>query len=56
MENKAILAINNEYINPEIMFNHQGKDLTLDDVLYEQTNLGVSILEIQKEKDQWCGA
>lgn len=53
MENKAILAINNEYINPEIMFNHQGKDLTLDDVLYEQASLGVSILEIQKEKDQW---
>lgn len=53
MENKAILVINNEYINPKIMFNHQGKDLTLDDVLYEQASLGVSILEIQKEKDQW---
>ncbi|EGK8127307.1 PhoX family phosphatase [Campylobacter lari] len=52
-KDRAILAINNEYINPEIMFKHQGKNLSLDDILYEQANLGVSIFEIKKEKDQW---
>ncbi len=24
-KNRGILAVNNEYINPEIMFNHHGK-------------------------------
>ncbi|MCV3393138.1 PhoX family phosphatase [Campylobacter sp. IFREMER_LSEM_CL908] len=52
-KDRAILAINNEYINPEIMFKHQGKNLSLEDILYEQANLGVSIFEIKKEKDQW---
>ncbi|MCV3356606.1 PhoX family protein [Campylobacter sp. RKI_CA19_01122] len=52
-KDRAILAINNEYINPEIMFKHQGKNLNLEDILYEQANLGVSIFEIKKEKDQW---
>ncbi|EAI4441263.1 TPA: PhoX family phosphatase [Campylobacter lari] len=52
-KDRAILAINNEYINPEIMFKHQGKNISLEDILYEQANLGVSIFEIKKEKDQW---
>ncbi|EGK8036677.1 PhoX family phosphatase [Campylobacter lari] len=52
-KDRAILAINNEYINPEIMFKHQGKNLSLEDILYEQANLGVSVFEIKKEKDQW---
>ncbi|MCR6572715.1 PhoX family protein [Campylobacter insulaenigrae] len=50
---RAILAINNEYINPEIMFNHQGKELSKEDVLYEQKSLGVSIIEVQKKGDTW---
>lgn len=27
------------------MFNHQGKELSKEDVLYEQKSLGVSIIE-----------
>ncbi|MCR8696828.1 MULTISPECIES: PhoX family protein [Campylobacter] len=50
-ENRAILAVNNEYINPEIMFNHQGKNMSLDDVYYEQNSMGVSIFEIAKNQD-----
>ena len=46
---RAILAVNNEYINPELMFTHQGKKLSKNDVLYEQANVGVSIFEIEKE-------
>ena len=49
-ENRAILAVNNEYINPEIMFNHKGKDINLNDVKYMQNSLGVSIFEIAKDK------
>lgn len=45
---RAILAVNNEYINPEIMFKHNGKNLSKDDMLYEQNSLGVSIFEIEK--------
>ncbi|EMD1346803.1 PhoX family phosphatase [Campylobacter coli] len=52
-KNRGILAINNEYINPEIMFNHQGKNLSKEDVLYEQASVGVSILEIEKKGDDW---
>lgn len=50
-KDNAILAVNNEYMNPEIMFNHQGKNMSLDDVRYEQNSIGVSIFEISKNKD-----
>ncbi|MGI7210811.1 PhoX family protein [Campylobacter coli] len=53
-KNRGILAINNEYINPEIMFNHQGKNLSKEDVLYEQASVGVSVLEIQKKGNEWA--
>lgn len=52
-KNRGILAVNNEYINPEIMFNHHGKNLSKEDVLYEQASVGVSILEIEKKGDDW---
>lgn len=50
-KDRAILAVNNEYMNPEIMFNHQGKKMSLDDVRYEQNSVGVSIFEIAKDKE-----
>ncbi|TWO27672.1 PhoX family phosphatase [Campylobacter lanienae] len=50
-EDRAILAVNNEYMNPEIMFNHNGKNMSLDDVKYEQNSVGVSIFEIAKNSD-----
>lgn len=49
-QNRGILAVNNEYINPELMFNHKGKDTNLNDVKYMQNSLGVSIFEIAKDK------
>lgn len=52
-KNRGILAVNNEYINPEIMFNHHGKNLSKEDILYEQASVGVSILEIEKKGDDW---
>lgn len=50
---RAILAINNEYFNPEIMFHHKGKNLSKNDVAYEQASLGVSIFEIEKIGDEY---
>ena len=50
-ENRAILAVNNEYMNPELMFNHHGKNMSLDDVKYEQNSVGVSIFEIARNSD-----
>ena len=50
-EDRAILAVNNEYMNPEIMFNHHGKNMSLDDVKYEQNSVGVSIFEIARDSD-----
>lgn len=52
-KDRGILAINNEYINPEIMFNHQGKNLSKEDILYEQASVGVSVFEIEKNGDDW---
>lgn len=53
-KNRAILAVNNEYVNPEIMFNHHGKNLSKEDILYEQASVGVSIVEIEKKGDDWA--
>lgn len=50
-KDRAILAVNNEYINPEHMFNHKGKNMSLNDVKYEQNSVGVSIFEIKKDGD-----
>lgn len=47
----ALLVVNNEYINPEIMFSHKGEKTTLDDVHYMQNSVGVSIFEIGEDKD-----
>ncbi|TQR59035.1 PhoX family protein [Campylobacter troglodytis] len=47
----ALLVVNNEYINPEIMFNHRGEKTTLNDVLYMQNSVGVSIFEISQKED-----
>lgn len=52
-ENRAVLAVNNEYINPELMFAHQGKEMTADDVKTAQAAHGVSIFEIVKKDGKW---
>lgn len=50
---RAILAVNNEYTNYEYLFEHQGKAMTADDVLKAQAAVGITIVEIAKKNGQW---
>jgi secreted PhoX family phosphatase len=50
---RAILAVNNEYTNYEYLFDHQGKAMTEDDVKKAQAAMGVTIVEIVKTNGQW---
>nr|WP_232365730.1 PhoX family phosphatase [Denitrificimonas caeni] len=52
-ENTAILAVNNEYTNYELMFAHQGKKMTAADVRYAQAAHGVSVLTLVKQAQGW---
>jgi len=50
---RGVLAVNNEYINPELMFAHQGREMTADDVRTAQAAHGVSIFEIVRTDQGW---
>ncbi|MGN2614303.1 PhoX family protein [Aliivibrio fischeri] len=50
---RAILAVNNEYTNYEFLFDHQGKEMTADDVAKAQAAVGITIVEIVKKNGQW---
>jgi len=52
-DNRAILAINNEYTNYKYLFDHQGKAMTADDVKKSQAAVGITIVEITKKEGQW---
>lgn len=49
----AILVVNNEYTNYELMFEHQGKNMTAADVDYAQAAHGVSIITLTKQAQGW---
>ena len=51
--NNAILAVNNEYCNYEIMFSHQGKQMTLEDVKRAQAAHGVAVLTLTNTDAGW---
>ncbi|MCV6587941.1 MAG: PhoX family phosphatase [Marinobacterium sp.] len=50
-ENRALMAVNNEYTNYEYLFPHGGKAMTADDVKKAQAAHGVSIFEVQRDVD-----
>jgi len=53
-EDRAILAVNNEYTNYPLLFAHEGKALTADDIKKAQAAHGVSIFEVNRDKQgQW---
>ncbi|EPH6467327.1 TPA: PhoX family phosphatase [Campylobacter upsaliensis] len=47
-DERAILCVNNEYINPELLFNDNGKTMDEQKIAYEQNAMGVSIFEIKQ--------
>ncbi|OYD24937.1 PhoX family protein [Oceanimonas baumannii] len=52
-DNNAILAVNNEYCNYELMFAHQGDNMSAQDVKYAQAAHGVSVLTLKKQNGRW---
>lgn len=52
-DDRAIMAINNEYTNYEYMFAHEGKQMSAEDVRKAQAAHGVSIFEIEKKNGGW---
>ncbi|MDY6891194.1 MAG: PhoX family phosphatase [Pseudomonadota bacterium] len=54
-QERAVLAVNNEYTNYEYLFAHQGKQaLSADEVKKAQAAHGVSLFEIERSRDgQW---
>lgn len=52
-DSTAILAVNNEYCNYELMFPHQGKQMALEDVKRAQAAHGVSVLTLEHTDSGW---
>ena len=50
-EDRALLAVNNEYTNYKLLFDHKGKAMTADDVKKAQAAHGVSVFEIKQNAD-----
>ena len=51
---RALLAVNNEYTNYDLLFDHGGKAMTADDVKKAQAACGVSVFEIKRDSNgQW---
>ncbi len=52
-ENRAVMAVNNEYTNYGYLFDHDGKHITADNIAKAQAAVGVSIFEIVRDGDSW---
>jgi hypothetical protein len=52
-DERAVLAVNNEYTNYGYLFEHDGKNLSAADVAKSQAAVGVSIFEIVRSEGSW---
>ncbi|GLT16868.1 transcriptional initiation protein Tat [Vibrio zhanjiangensis] len=52
-QERAVIAVNNEYTNYEYLFDHGGKSMTADDVAKSQAAHGVTVFEIVQSNGQW---
>lgn len=50
-EDRALLAVNNEYTNYQLLFAHKGDAMTADDVRKSQAAHGVSVFEVKQNAD-----
>ena len=51
--NRALMAINNEYTNYRYLFAHGGQPQSAEDVHKAQASEGVSVIEVQRRRGQW---
>ncbi|WP_119393287.1 PhoX family protein [Salinibius halmophilus] len=52
-ENRAVFAVNSEYINREFMHTHKGENMSADDVKKEIYAHGVNIFEVERKNGKW---
>ncbi|MBM3108214.1 PhoX family phosphatase [Pseudomonas sp. V1] len=52
-ENRALMAINNEYTNYRYLYPHGGQPTSAEEVHKAQAAEGVSVIEIQRSNGQW---
>ncbi|ELE5891632.1 PhoX family phosphatase [Vibrio fluvialis] len=52
-DDRAVMAINNEYTNYEYLFDHKGAAMTADDVRKAQAAVGVTVVEIVRKNGKW---
>lgn len=52
-ENRALMAINNEYTNYRYLFPHGGQPTSAEDVHKAQAAEGVSVIEVQRSNGRW---
>lgn len=52
-DNRALMAINNEYTNYRYLYPHGGMPQSAEDVRKAQACEGVSVIEVQREDGQW---
>ena len=52
-DNRALMAINNEYTNYRYLFAHGGQPTSAEDVQKAQASEGVSVIEVQRKNGQW---
>ncbi|WP_261815882.1 PhoX family protein [Vibrio gallicus] len=50
---RAVLAVNNEYVNKEYLYAHQGENISADDVRKAQAAHGVSVVELINKNGKW---
>lgn len=51
--NRALMAINNEYTNYRYLFPHGGQPQSAEEVHKAQASEGVSVIEVQRRRGQW---
>ncbi|KJK16419.1 PhoX family phosphatase [Pseudomonas sp. 2(2015)] len=52
-DNRALMAINNEYTNYRYLFSHGGKPASAEEVHKAQAAEGVSVIEVRRADGQW---
>lgn len=52
-QDRALMAINNEYTNYKLLFSHGGAPQSAEDVRKALASEGVSVIEVRRQRGQW---